>query len=118
MAVTGLHWAAPWSSGLKILKSVLMQWRIQGGGGGGPCSPLFLNQTEARRAEKNVFWDRPPLSQGLYDRPPPLSERLNPPLLNGHTLLTLYWRVYNLLLFEAKEMDMLSFEFLWSSGLK
>ena len=26
-----------------------------GGGDGGPCSPLFLNQTEARRAEKNVF---------------------------------------------------------------
>ena len=25
------------------------------GGAGGPCSPLFLDQTEARRAEKNVF---------------------------------------------------------------
>ena len=32
--------------------------------------PLFLDQTEARRAEKNFIWDRPPpLSQGLDDRP-------------------------------------------------
>ena len=25
---------------------------------------LYLDQTEARRAEKNLFGDRPPLSQG------------------------------------------------------
>ena len=36
--------------------------RIQGRGPGGPPSlfPLFLDQTEARRAEKKFFWDRPP----------------------------------------------------------
>ena len=33
--------------------------------------PFFLDQTAAERAEK--FWegDRPPLSKGLDDRPPP-----------------------------------------------
>ena len=34
-------------------------------------STLLRDQTEARRAEK-FFWDRPPLSQGLDDPPPPL----------------------------------------------
>ena len=34
--------------------------------------PLFLDQTQARRAEKNLFEDRPPpLFQGLDDRAPP-----------------------------------------------
>ena len=37
-------------------------------GGIGP--PLFLDQTEARKAEKNLFGDRFPLSQGLDDRAP------------------------------------------------
>ena len=37
--------------------------------GKGPS--LRLDQTETRRAEKNLFWDRvSPLSQGLDDRPP------------------------------------------------
>ena len=45
-----------------------------GGGGGGarhpppppPTPPLFLDQTEARRAEKKTFGDCPlPLSEGL-----------------------------------------------------
>ena len=50
-------------------------------GGPGP-SPYFLDQTEDRRAEKNIFSDRlPALSQGLDDRPaPPPSEGLGPPL--------------------------------------
>ena len=40
------------------------------GGPGGP--PLFLDQTEAQRAQKNFFGDwPPPLSQGLDDRSPP-----------------------------------------------
>ena len=43
-------------------------WRIQGGPG---PPPLFLDQTETRRAEKNFFGDRPPLSKGLDDPPPP-----------------------------------------------
>ena len=43
--------------------------------------PLFLDQTQARRAEKNLFEYRPPpLFQGLDDRAPPLSEGLDPPL--------------------------------------
>ena len=42
------------------------------GGVRGGSTPLFLDQTEARRVEK-FFWDQPPLSQGLDDRasPPP-----------------------------------------------
>ena len=55
---------------------------------GGARSPLFLDQTEDRRAEKIFFCDRPPLSQGLDDRPstpylgvwmtaPPLSRGLD-----------------------------------------
>ena len=44
-----------------------------------PLPPLFLDQTEARRAEKNFYLDRAsPLS--LDDRPP-LSECLYPPCL-------------------------------------
>ena len=41
-------------------------WRIQARG-----SPLFLDQTEARRAKKKFLETRPhPLSQGLDDRDP------------------------------------------------
>ena len=69
-----------------------MQWQIQGrGGAGGPAPTLLLDQTEARRAEKIFFGDRhppspppppplPPLSLGLDDRAPPLSEGLDSPL--------------------------------------
>ena len=54
-----------------------MQWRIQGRG----PPPLFLDQTEARRAEK-IFGETtlPPLSKGLDDRAPPLSQGLDPAL--------------------------------------
>ena len=58
--------------------------------GGARSPPLFLDQTEGRRAEKIFFCDRPPppLSQGLDDRPstpylgvwmtaPPLSQGLD-----------------------------------------
>ena len=37
---------------------------------GGLRPPLFLDQTEAQRAEKNLFGDPPPLSQGLDDQAP------------------------------------------------
>ena len=48
-----------------------IQWRIQGRGPGGPSPPLFLDQNEAQRAEKNLFEAGvPPLSQGLDDAPP------------------------------------------------
>ena len=41
---------------------------------------LFLDQSEARRAEKNFFGDSsPPFSKGLDDRPP-LSQGLDPAL--------------------------------------
>ena len=44
----------------------------EGSGGLAPTS-LFLDKTDARRAEKNFFWrPLPPLSKGLNDRPPPL----------------------------------------------
>ena len=47
-------------------------WRIHGRGPGGPAYPLFLDQTEIRTAEKNVFADRLPLlSKGLDDSSPP-----------------------------------------------
>ena len=45
--------------------------------------PLFLDQTEARRAPPKFLEPAPPLSQGLVDGPPPpppLSDGLNPPL--------------------------------------
>ena len=47
----------------------------------GPGRPLFLDQSEARRAEKTFFLRPPPLSQGLDDRAPPLSLGLDPPLV-------------------------------------
>ena len=41
---------------------------------GGPGPPLFLDQTKARRVEKNFLetcpTPLPPLSKGLDDRPP------------------------------------------------
>ena len=47
-------------------------WRIHGRGPGGPAYPLFLDQTEIRTAEKNVFGDRLPLlSKDLEDSAPP-----------------------------------------------
>ena len=54
-----------------------IQWRIQGRVPGGAGLPLFLDQTETRRAEKNFFGERPPpLSKGLDDlEPPPLISR-------------------------------------------
>ena len=53
------------------------RWRIQERGPGGPSPPppLFLDQSEARRAEKFFFFqDRAPPA------PSPLSEGLDPPL--------------------------------------
>ena len=58
------------------------QWRIQGRGPGGPGLPLFLDQTETRRAEKK-FFSRPPPSPYLrvwMTGLPPLSKGLDPPL--------------------------------------
>ena len=54
-----------------------------GGGTQGGRPPLFLDQTKARRAEKNFFADRPPLSQGRGDRAPPLFQDLDSALNRG-----------------------------------
>ena len=56
-----------------------IQWRIQGRSPGDLPPPLllFLDQNEARRAEK-IFWETappPPLFKGLDDRPPLLISR-------------------------------------------
>ena len=57
----------PYACGLDI--------HLSGGSRGrarGALPPLFLDQTEARRAEKNFFkMPPPPLSQGRDDRLPP-----------------------------------------------
>ena len=52
------------------------QWRIKGGG-----PPLFFDQTEARRVEKNVFETAPPPYLKVWIPPPSLSEGLDLPLL-------------------------------------
>ena len=51
-------------------KTVVKQLQSSGGSKGGACwaqaSPLFLDQTEARKGENTFFRDRPqPLSEGL-----------------------------------------------------
>ena len=57
-----------------MLGDQLSQQRGPGGSPPPPPSPaphLFLDQTEARRAEKNIWRPPPPpLSQGLDNRPP------------------------------------------------
>ena len=48
-----------------LLIEVYVKWRIQGRGPGGPAPPpLFLDQTEARRAEKFFGGHRAPLISG------------------------------------------------------
>ena len=50
---------------------------------GPPPPTLFLDQTEARRAEKKFFGDQAPLYLGIWMTAPPplpLSVGLNPPL--------------------------------------
>ena len=61
---------------------VIQSGGSRGGARGGPAPPLFLDQTEARRAEK-FFWQTgpPSLCQGLDYWAPPLSEGLDPPLI-------------------------------------
>ena len=49
-----------------------------------PPPPLFLDQTEARRAQKIFLRSpRPALSQGLEERGALLSKGLDPPLKNS-----------------------------------
>ena len=61
---------AKWSSSERMNSSAaekvhgqslsFIQWRNQGRGPGGPGHPLFLDQTETRRAGKIFFGDPPP----------------------------------------------------------
>ena len=64
----------PRANGIIVLP--FLQGKIQSwvGAGGTRASPLVLDQTEARRAEKIFFWDRSPLISGsawLPPSPPP-----------------------------------------------
>ena len=60
-------------SSFNSVLSYTEQWRIQGrgpGGGGGGGAPLFVDQTVARRAEKDFQTDFPPLlSQMIVPSP-------------------------------------------------
>ena len=75
-----------------------MQWRIQQRGPGEAALPLFLDQTEARRAEKNIWGRGGGGGGGLkkYFSPPPppppppsLSEGLDPATVMGYVTLLL-----------------------------
>ena len=54
-------------------------------GGPGDPLPLFLEQTEVRRAEKKFLETVPPLFKGVDDLPPlpPLSQGLDPALYSS-----------------------------------
>ena len=83
------------------------KWRIQGRRPGAPPPlphpPLFLDRTEAQRAERNFFLHQPLLSQGLDDRPSPpaLSEGLDPPRHSapGHENIQLFINIIYLFIF-------------------
>ena len=61
---------------LTATRECLLQWRIQGRG----LVPIFLDQTEARRAEKSFFGERaPPWYLWVWmTTPPSLSKGLDP----------------------------------------
>ena len=61
-----------------------------GEGPQGGCPPLFLDQTEARRAEKNCFGDQtPPPYLWVLMTGPALSEGLDLPLIATSYIKTL-----------------------------
>ena len=87
----GLKWLRPPYIWRKLVLGK-RQWQIQGRGPRG-SPPLFLDQTEAQRAENNFF--RPPPYLGVWMTAPPLSAGLNPPLElpgppGGHAIYGLY----------------------------
>ena len=64
-----------------IFAIVLISGRSRGGTRG-VRPPLFFDQTEAQRAEKNFYKTRPPPYLRIWMTAPlPLSEGLDPPLL-------------------------------------
>ena len=95
-------WKTPFAD-VKVLrkwtqKKYSFQWRIYWRGPKGPGPPLFLDQTEAPRAEKKFFWDRASaFSQGLDDRAPALSECLDSPL-HLRIELDLIYSLFNLII--------------------
>ena len=77
----------------------LSKGRSREGGPRGPAPNLFLDQTEARRDEKNVFEDRPPphpppyLSVWMTAPSPAYLTSLDPALLSPYkrNTFTLQW---------------------------
>ena len=68
---------------MKITVTKLLSWCPENAvadQGKGRATPLILDQTEARRAERNFFGDRPPVISGSRWPGPPLSESLDTPL--------------------------------------
>ena len=68
--------------------------KFRGGGGVVGAPPLFLDQTQDQRVEKNFFETAPPLSQGLDDCPP-LIWRSGPKLFIIIINLYLYTKSYH-----------------------
>ena len=59
-------------TGKAVRTATPYNYNLSGGCRGGPPPPLFLDQTEARRAEKKIFRDpASPPAPGLDGRPPP-----------------------------------------------
>ena len=64
----------PWDTADSRESSSPLQWwtQLRRPGDPGPHPLLFLAQTEARRAEKKMFWDRAPPYLWVWMTPPPL----------------------------------------------
>jgi len=76
---------------LIIIESALKTKPISGGSGEGPeepAPPFFLDQTEARGAEKKFFFETwsPARYLRVWMTGPPLSEGLDPPLPMHHKI--------------------------------
>ena len=69
------------------------QWRIQGRGLWSPNPSLFLDQTEARRAERNFLRDPAPayLRVWMTGLLPSFSEGLDPPLKIDEKVIAALW---------------------------
>ena len=68
--------AERWAIAIPCKQSLHFSGGFRGGARGTRAPLLFLDQTEARRAEKSFLETSPlPLSKGLDDHPPPLISR-------------------------------------------
>ena len=61
-----------WAAILLLSSNKISGGSREGAGEPAPPSPLFLDQTEARRAEKKLFGDHPPPYLRVWMTPPPL----------------------------------------------